>query len=372
MCFHMFLAEEIDQTARQCIRDNWQWVNSWGRAHKPEPCVFGDLLGLVASQELHSAGSFAERCAMADAAVLQGMQHCYTHGGLCSVLRPVHFDVSGLPCEDNSRANTKRKFQDGRFGGCYSAWCRHHREMQTPVLILENTPDIRAHVIHECLGQRYSCLQLFVDPEDAGHAGISRPRTYIIFYHQDHVVYRHDVFDLYAAISDKIKKMVRTRPSDYLVSSETGRWIDFQTRMRKRKKPVPEDHEGKLLRSLCFLEWTGTGFVAMILLSCPCCHNSLHHSMRHLDVACCRIARWMWAICSTSESSSWCRSWTRNTRGFTSARRCKIRSSCISLATDLSGPEHGPPSPTRSRVTERTPGSTCIVPACASTRGKTS
>ena len=195
---------------------------------------------MVAVAPLPQTATFEQQRAHADTAVLQGMQFCHSHRTLCSLLRPVDFDVSGLPCEDNSRANTKRKFQHGRFAGCYAAWCKYHRDMQTPLLVLENTPEIRVKVVHESLGESYACLQLFVDPADAGHAGVSRPRTYIIFYNLNKLTYVHDVFELYEAISAKVKYMVQTRPSDYLVTSERARQCDLTGRFRKRKFQMME------------------------------------------------------------------------------------------------------------------------------------
>ena len=86
--------------------------------------------------------SFEQRRQQVDAAPIQGSQHCHAHGRMCS-LQPVDIDISGLPCEDNSKINVKRQFQHGRFGNCYLAWTRYHREAGTPLLILENTPEPR-------------------------------------------------------------------------------------------------------------------------------------------------------------------------------------------------------------------------------------
>ena len=65
-------------------------------------------------------------------------QFCLTHGGHCSLMK----DMSGLPCEDNSRANCKRRFLHGNFGSVYLLWAKHHRAMRTPVVLLENTPEL--------------------------------------------------------------------------------------------------------------------------------------------------------------------------------------------------------------------------------------
>ena len=51
------------------------------------------------------------------------------------------FDYSGLPCQDNSTANTQRKYFEGNNGSVYLVWAKKHRFLRTPLLILENTPE---------------------------------------------------------------------------------------------------------------------------------------------------------------------------------------------------------------------------------------
>ena len=133
--------QEFNPRAQQVIHDHSKWVNEWAGTFKPEPHVFGDLLGLVPSGSYSTEGDFATRQQAVDLADLSSSQFCRTHGGYCSVLKPVDFDCSGLPCEENSRANHKRKFMQGRFGDLYLVWAKYHRCMRTPLLILENTPE---------------------------------------------------------------------------------------------------------------------------------------------------------------------------------------------------------------------------------------
>jgi len=83
--------------------------------------------------------NFAKRVMDVETAGLKSTQFCHTHGGECPINKPVDVDMSGLPCEDNSTAG-KRMYLHGRFGSCYLVWAKFHREMATPVLVLENTP----------------------------------------------------------------------------------------------------------------------------------------------------------------------------------------------------------------------------------------
>lgn len=79
---------------------------------------------------------------------LQSEQFCFTHGRPCPLPGPqeVDFDVSGLPCQENLRANVNRKFFEGRTGSVYLVWSRKHEANRTPLLILENTPDSQRHL----------------------------------------------------------------------------------------------------------------------------------------------------------------------------------------------------------------------------------
>lgn len=48
------------------------------------------------------------------------------------------FDFSGLPCEENSRCNPKRRFLNGRFSNLYAVWAKRHKHDETPLIGLEN------------------------------------------------------------------------------------------------------------------------------------------------------------------------------------------------------------------------------------------
>lgn len=86
------------------------------------------------------------------------------------------------------------------------------------------------------LGPDYHMIQLFVDPSDAGHTGVSRQRTYVFFYNHRKVEYCHDLFDLYALVSSRIQEAVSTCPKDYLIQSPFARTLDEMNIARKRQK----------------------------------------------------------------------------------------------------------------------------------------
>lgn len=133
------MAKELNHRARQVIFDHCKWVNEWVGSYKPVPHVFSDLKEMVPTGSFQEHDNFAKRVMDVETAGLKSTQFCHTHGGECPINKPVDVDMSGLPCEDNSTAG-KRMYLHGRFGSCYLVWAKFHREMATPVLVLENTP----------------------------------------------------------------------------------------------------------------------------------------------------------------------------------------------------------------------------------------
>ena len=134
-------AKELNPSCRQFIRDNHEWVNSWASRRKGPPHVFGDMLKQVDFDPEAIAGrTFREKNAAIQNAPFVEQQYCFTHGMDCSCLVRSDLDFSGLPCQDNSRANFRRQFQEGRFNTCFMVWAKKHKALETPLLILENTP----------------------------------------------------------------------------------------------------------------------------------------------------------------------------------------------------------------------------------------
>ena len=138
------LSKELSPSCRQLIYDHHDWVNTWAARRRGRPHVFGNVLSQV--QEDCGAISeltFQQKLRGLEQAPLAEKQFCFTHGSECSIWDTVDLDFSGLPCQDNLRANTKRLFEQGRYAPCFIVWARKHRELGTRLLILENTPDAR-------------------------------------------------------------------------------------------------------------------------------------------------------------------------------------------------------------------------------------
>ena len=143
-------AQEIDAKCRQILNDHNRWTTSWQSEPHGAPCIFGDVLEQLPRGSIREVGTFFEKLDDVNRAHLQKVQYCFQHGQCCSAVRAVDVDVSGLPCQDNSRANIKRKLQDGRFVPVYMVWAKKHRHLRTPLLIIENTPDAQHSLCSSC------------------------------------------------------------------------------------------------------------------------------------------------------------------------------------------------------------------------------
>ena len=134
-------AKEINQHCRKVIMDNHNWIQSWASREWPQPHIHGDLLQVLDPEQMPREGTFRERVAAMSKVPLVEKLYCYAHGQHCHALDPSDVEFSGLPCEENSRCNTKRRYMEGRFGDLYGAWARRHGYLKTRLIILENTED---------------------------------------------------------------------------------------------------------------------------------------------------------------------------------------------------------------------------------------
>ncbi|CAE8720142.1 unnamed protein product [Polarella glacialis] len=182
------------------------------------PHVFGDLLEQVPGGSYNPADRFHEKARAISLAWLNQSQECKVHDGFCWI-QPVDLDISGLPCTDNSRSGLK-KYEEGPTGPIFAVYAKRHIANKTPLLIIENTRELRLDVITLLLGDHFFLWQLWVDAEDGGHNGVSRKRTFVICSRQDRTSCMCDPFELYAAIAARVKKHIATKPSDYVTATD--------------------------------------------------------------------------------------------------------------------------------------------------------
>ncbi|CAE8709376.1 unnamed protein product [Polarella glacialis] len=182
------------------------------------PHVFGDLLEQVPGGSYNPADRFHEKARAISLAWLNQSQECKVHDGFCWI-QPVDLDISGLPCTDNSRSGLK-KYEEGPTGPIFAVYAKRHIANKTPLLIIENTRELRLDVITLLLGDHFFLWQLWVDAEDGGHNGVSRKRTFVICSHQDRTSCMYDPFELYAAIAARVKKHIALKPSGYVTATD--------------------------------------------------------------------------------------------------------------------------------------------------------
>ena len=109
-------AEELSPACQQLIIDHHKWASSFSSSTQL-PCIYGDVLKQIPSHcDLSALSSFAEKKRKLDATDLNQHQYCWTHNTECSLEKEVILDFSGLPCPDYSRANAKRKREEGPSG----------------------------------------------------------------------------------------------------------------------------------------------------------------------------------------------------------------------------------------------------------------
>ena len=109
------LTKENNAACQQLIIDHHRWMGTFA-GDSPAPCIFHDVLDQVPKCCDLTQGSFSEKKRKISKVTLNSSQHCLTHNAECNLEAEVDIDFSGLPCPDYSKANKKRKFEEGPSG----------------------------------------------------------------------------------------------------------------------------------------------------------------------------------------------------------------------------------------------------------------
>lgn len=191
-------SKEVDPHCRQAIVDQHRWINAWSAPKTwVAPHVFGDLTRVVPDLPTH--GDFASRVHHINKADTSEMDWCYTHGCYCPAFPPkpdlisisrgyrarrillqcvanmfpvnwvIYYQFDSFPtfstktplisaspviCHPrNSRANCNRKYMNGRFANVYGVWGKRHRELRTPLVVLENTEETHPRTHRHFVGE---------------------------------------------------------------------------------------------------------------------------------------------------------------------------------------------------------------------------
>ncbi|CAE7028680.1 unnamed protein product [Symbiodinium natans] len=258
------VVNERDAACRQLVIDHHKWMEQSGiPTSRRLPCIFGDILDQLPASVDREAGDFAAKRRRVRAAGLLETQHCWVHNDACRLDVPVQIDVSGLPCPDNSRANLKRKFQEGGSGIVYATWAQRHIQKRTPLLLIENVPDINVAALRDLLEEDYILTQLRICPSDAGHTGVARPRTYVFCSHRKTCRYLFCLHKAYSIIQATLEKHICTSPADYLVASPAQLRVACEKAARQRRVDV------------CFETWSAV--IQGIHVSCAAACGMRRH-----------------------------------------------------------------------------------------------
>lgn len=130
----------MSTACQQLIIDHHAWLSKVCCSSKL-PCIFGDILEMCCGNVDMVNGTFSEKRMRIESATLNDHQWCNAHHDFCKVPTGAHIDLSGLPCPDNSKANRRRKFQEGPSGVIYAVWASMHKQQRTPLIIIENVPE---------------------------------------------------------------------------------------------------------------------------------------------------------------------------------------------------------------------------------------
>ncbi|CAE7241358.1 unnamed protein product [Symbiodinium necroappetens] len=252
----------MDHACQQLIIDNHKWMHSSLPSMGLLPCIFGNILDQLVGGGHGHTGDFVQKSESVEVQGLTSKQQCSTHGRECSLQEPVQIDVSGLPCPDNSRANRKRKYEEGPSGLVYITWAQRHKMNQTPLLLIENVPDINMKAMNHLLGHDYILIQLFVSPSDTGHTGVNRPRTYIFCSHKKTCRYLYCIHEAYKQVVAMLTSHISTSPRDYLTSSPLQQRLECERVARARGVPYQPETRPDLYAIRLF--------TAVAVLLCGC------------------------------------------------------------------------------------------------------
>ncbi|CAE7663119.1 unnamed protein product [Symbiodinium necroappetens] len=215
------------------ILNNIDWVNSLrGRGREERPHLFQDILDLNPPGCLRKVTTYAgKRRAVESSPCVQEVPCLCCMEDVCRV-PGADFGVSGLPCEDMSRAG-HQKLRHGKTNSVYMTHGKYTAAHQVPLFVVECTPELDMGMMEE-VHPDYDLIQTFCDPGDTGHEACSRSRTYVIGAHKNKTEELEEPCKLQDKIQRHIRKRVQTVPSDYMIATGTEISLEAQQMARKR------------------------------------------------------------------------------------------------------------------------------------------
>lgn len=142
--------KEVNEKCHPLICDNLEWVQQvLGPQHQESPHLFSDILDLNSNGCLEGAQSYqAKKRAILASECMEYAPCGRCHDTLCKV-PAADFGVSGLPCEDMSKAGQQLK-KHGRTNTVYMTHGKYVKKHGTPLFVVECTPVLGLNGILIC------------------------------------------------------------------------------------------------------------------------------------------------------------------------------------------------------------------------------
>jgi hypothetical protein len=272
------MCQDIDATSQQYLIQN----------SPAAACVFGDILDGF-EVRLSDDMSYMEQVQAMQDAHLLGLQWCFKHQRFCR-LRSGQIDATGLPCTDFSASGRG----DGIHGKTMKVWLAHlrkHTILDTPLLVLENTPRCPTSLVQVNL-PNHEVFRLEVSPADCGFGLCARQRSYFLAVSRNKADMVYDWHDVYSMMTQHMQTKTPTTPRDAIQAGDdeindegdclarsrgivwTGRWVDLLT----------QNQHDYLQR---YLQEYGSRFGPGCLQDFDACFNLGDNPANRLNWSCC-------------------------------------------------------------------------------------
>ncbi|CAE7440779.1 unnamed protein product, partial [Symbiodinium necroappetens] len=141
--------------------------------------------------------------------------------------------VCGTVKEDLAAVASRARTLEGPTSPVYVTHGKFLSRKKIPLFVLECTPALDMGMVEDT-HEDYDLYQLFLTPQDCGHAGTARERTYVIGSHKERTSCKQDPFQMLEKCRRKMRT-VRTQPKDYMVADPWEISLEAMTVINRRK-----------------------------------------------------------------------------------------------------------------------------------------
>jgi site-specific DNA-cytosine methylase len=203
-----------------------------------DSCVFGNVFDFFDFESpLEAATNYIDTWRVVSNATLSLKAYCHKHGQQCWYTPP-QGDVSGFPCTPWSALGT-RQGVDHPDTACLLAWARIHTELDTPIVLGENTPRVLSSVVAANF-PNHAFQRIELAPRDCGFGLLARPRSYFLLTSLKKVGIVAPWSETIDVITSKLR-LNESRPSDvYLADDAEVRNEELALGALRKRPPMPD------------------------------------------------------------------------------------------------------------------------------------